>query len=106
MHRSKKIAHGGDSNGVCISLRLNNDLTASDRVGIKCNRIYPTVSTGSCDLHLPTITSKLFLKKFADKVLKIQPVHGCEIYRIVQFSYYSDRKSTRLNSSHRCISYA
>src|SRR5437763_6964612 len=60
---------------------------------------------GKSERHQPVFTAHHLLERALTGVeLRQRPAYMSEVARAVAIE--SDRKSTRLNSSHRCISYA
>src|SRR5574341_1232977 len=62
-HGAVKVAHCRHPDGVCVALRLDDDLAASYWIGIKGDSIHPTISAGLRDFHLATILGKLLDRK-------------------------------------------
>jgi hypothetical protein len=48
VQRSKQIADGADSDGVLVTLSLNNDLSSQDGTGIKSNTVNTAITGGLC----------------------------------------------------------
>ena len=52
---SKEIANRRNADGVCVSLGLDNNFPASNRIWIKGYSIHASVSASPCDLNLSPV---------------------------------------------------
>src|SRR5262249_29425982 len=86
--RTVEISHRIDSNGVGISLRLDDVFAATDMIRIEHDCIYAIVSTGTSHLDFSTGGRELLLKYLSDQMLKILPFHCSKIGPCLKCSYY------------------
>src|SRR3546814_10943819 len=54
------------SDGVCVSLGLDNDLAAGDGIGVESHGVNATVGACLGDFHIAATCRELLLKKLAD----------------------------------------
>jgi hypothetical protein len=83
MHCAKKVTYRSHTHNVGISLGLNDDLAATNRIGIKRDCINTAIAAGLCNLDLSSVFTEFLFKYFSNQIFKINPIHCGQIGAII-----------------------
>src|SRR5690348_5033630 len=90
-HRSVQIPYGRYRYYVVVALRLNYKLPSTDRIGVECDGVYPSIPACLRDTHILAFAAEYLAEEFAHEMLQVLPVHCGKVVGRIEIGQYLAR---------------